>query len=87
MRADVFLKRSRLVKRRSSAKELCDEGAVTLGDRPVRAGKDVRVGDRLKLRFWNRLLEIEIESLPSKTLSAVESRGAYRVLSEERIEG
>jgi ribosomal 50S subunit-recycling heat shock protein len=83
---DVFLKQSRLVKRRTIAKELCDEGAVALNGRPARAGNDVTVGDRVSLRFWNRLLEIEIERIPERPPSTKDSRALYRLLSERRIE-
>ena len=86
MRLDVFLKQSRLVKRRSIAKELCDEGAVALNGRPARAGKDVTVGDRVNLRFWNRLLEIEIERIPERPPSTKDAGTLYRLLSEKRID-
>jgi ribosomal 50S subunit-recycling heat shock protein len=86
MRVDLFLKRARLVKRRGLAKELCEDGAVSLNGRPARAGKDVAVGDRLSLRLWSRLMEIEVEKLPERSVSAAESRELYRVLSERRIE-
>lgn len=85
MRVDSFLKQSRLVKRRTMAKELCEDGAVKLNGRPVRAGKEVAPGDRLALRLWNRLLEIEIEKLPERATSAVEARSLYRIVSEEDI--
>jgi ribosomal 50S subunit-recycling heat shock protein len=83
---DVFLKRSRLVKRRTIAKELCDEGAVSLNGRSARAGKDVTVGDRVRLRLWNRLLEIEIERIPEQPPSAKDSRTLYRLVSEKWID-
>jgi ribosomal 50S subunit-recycling heat shock protein len=86
LRLDVFLKESRLVKRRALAKELCDEGAVSLNGRPARAGKDVTVGDRVRMRFWNRLLELEIERIPERPPSAKDSRTLYRLLSEKRID-
>jgi ribosomal 50S subunit-recycling heat shock protein len=86
LRLDVFLKQSRLVKRRTTAKELCDEGAVALNGRPGRAGKDVAVGDQVTLRFWNRLIEIEIERIPERPPSVKDSRTLYRLVSEKRVE-
>jgi len=86
LRLDVFLKRSRLVKRRAIAKELISDGAVSLNGRPARSGKNVVVGDRLRMRLWNRQIEIEIERIPDKAVSSAESRTLYRVLSERRIE-
>jgi ribosomal 50S subunit-recycling heat shock protein len=86
LRLDVFLKRSRIVKRRALAKELCEDGAVTVNGRRARAGKDVSVGDRLSVRLWSRLLEIEIEQIPEGATSKAESRTLYRLVSEKRVE-
>lgn len=86
MRVDNFLKLSRLVKRRIMAKELCEEGGVKVNGRPVRAGKEIAPGDRLALRLWNRLLEIEVERIPERAASAAEARKLYRIVSDTRIE-
>lgn len=86
LRLDLFLKHSRLVKRRTLARELCEDGAVFLNGRSARAGKDVSVGDRLRLRLWNRLLELEIERIPERAPSKEEARSLFRILSEERVE-
>lgn len=82
----MFLKQSRIVKRRAMAKELCEDGAVNVNGRQARAGKEVSVGDRLSLRLWSRLLEIEIEQIPGRAPSKAESRDMYRLLSEKRVE-
>ena len=47
MRLDKYLKVSRLIKRRSVANEACDNGLVSVNDRPVRASYEVREGDRI----------------------------------------
>jgi ribosomal 50S subunit-recycling heat shock protein len=86
VRLDVFLKQSRIVKRRAMAKELCEDGAVNVNGRRARAGKEVSVGDRLSLRLWSRLMEIEIERIPERAPSKVESRKLYRLLAEKRVE-
>lgn len=83
---DNFLKQARLVKRRTMAKELCEDGAVKLNGRVVRAGKEIAPGDRLALRLWNRVLEIEVEQLPDRAPSAREARALYRIVSEDRVE-
>ena len=57
-----------------------------MNGRPVRAGKEIAPGDRLALRLCNRRVEIEIERLPEKGMSAVEARTLYRIVAEERIE-
>ncbi|MGI6737541.1 MAG: RNA-binding S4 domain-containing protein [Anaerovoracaceae bacterium] len=51
MRVDKFLKNSRLIKRRSVAKEACDSGRISVNDRVAKAGTDVEVGDVICIRF------------------------------------
>ena len=86
MRVDVFLKQSRLVKRRSLAKELCDDGAIALNGRAVRAGREVTVGDLLTLSLRRRRIEVEIVDVPKRPPSAAAAIELYLVLSDERIE-
>ena len=47
MRLDKYLKVARLIKRRTVANEACDNGLVTVNDKPARASYDVKVGDAL----------------------------------------
>ena len=41
MRLDVFLKRAGLIKQRSLAKEICDNGLVKMDGRIAKAGKGI----------------------------------------------
>ena len=41
MRLDKYLKVSRLIKRRTVANEACDNGLVTVNDKPARASYEV----------------------------------------------
>lgn len=80
------MKQSRLVKRRTLAKELCEEGAVVVNGVPARPGREVTPGDRLGVRLWNRLLEIEVKGIPERAVSAAEARESYWIVSERRVE-
>ena len=42
MRIDKFLKNSRLIKRRTLAKDACDQDRVFINDKPAKAGSDVK---------------------------------------------
>ena len=55
MRLDKYLKVSRIIKRRTVAKEACDGGRVSLNGRQAKAGTEVQAGDQLTIRFGNRL--------------------------------
>ncbi len=60
MRADKFLKLSRLVKRRTVAQEMIEAGAVLLCGRRAKASSEVRVGDRLEVSYPGRTLLVDV---------------------------
>ena len=51
MRLDKWLKVSRLIKRRTVANEACDNERISANGRVVKASYDVKVGDKLEIRF------------------------------------
>ena len=55
MRLDKYLKVSRLIKRRTVAKEACDGGRVSLNGRQAKAGSEVKAGDMMEIRFGSRV--------------------------------
>ncbi|MCI0182608.1 MAG: RNA-binding S4 domain-containing protein [Acidibacillus sp.] len=63
MRVDKFLKVSRLIKRRTLAKEICDSGRVEVNGRTAKAGTEVNVGDQLMIRFGQRILTVSIDKI------------------------
>lgn len=83
MRIDLFLKASRLVKRRSVARELCNIGRVHVNSHQSKPAKEVKRGDRIMLQFNTRSLELEVLDLPlsSKKIDPVL---LYRVTAEKR---
>ena len=60
MRLDKWLKVSRLIKRRTVANEACDNERVSVNGRPVRASYDVKVGDRVELKFGQNTVKVEV---------------------------
>ena len=77
MRLDKFLKVSRIIKRRTVANEACDAERVTVNGRPAKASYDVKVGDRLSIRFGERTLNIEVLQV-SETVRKDDAAGMYR---------
>lgn len=84
MRLDKFLKVSRIIKRRTLAKEVCDGGRAALNGRTAKAGSEVKAGDLLELDFGPKRLKVEILDTPA-TVRADQARGLYRVLEEVKI--
>ncbi len=84
MRLDTFLKTARIVKRRSVAKEVCDQKIVRVNGHPARAGKTVHCGDRIEMDFYNRELVIEILEIPGRAMRKSDAPRCYRVLKDRR---
>lgn len=60
MRLDKYLKVSRLIKRRTIANEACDAERVLVNGKPARASYEVKVGDRIEMRFGERAVRVEV---------------------------
>ncbi len=60
MRLDKYLKVSRLIKRRTVANKACDNERVSVNGRVVRASYDVKVGDKITIRFGQKELTVEV---------------------------
>ena len=73
MRLDKFLKVSRLIRRRTVAKEACLKGRVLVNGRPGKAGSEVRPGDKLTILFGSKTINVVIakicEPVPAKKAS------------------
>ena len=49
------------MKRRSLAKELCDEGCVLVNGRTARAGRDLDPGDEITLKLRDRSISVAVD--------------------------
>ena len=77
MRLDKYLKVSRLIKRRTVANEACDNGLVTVNDKPARASYEVKEGDKTSLRFGARTITVEVVAV-QETVRQSEAAAMYR---------
>lgn len=60
MRLDKYLKVSRLIKRRTVANEACDNGRVSVNGKVVKAGYEVKIGDRIEIQTGSRIVAVEV---------------------------
>jgi len=81
---DLALKRLLLVKSRTEGKEACDVGAVFVNGRPAKASAEVHAGDRLRVEYARRSLEVELVAEVDRAVSRARARELYRVLRDER---
>lgn len=85
MRLDKFLKVSRIIKRRTLAKELSDEGRVKVNGKKAKAGADLSVGDNVEIQFGRKILTFEVVQLEAHAKKEDAER-MYKVIKEEKIE-
>lgn len=82
MRLDKFLKVSRIIKRRTVAKEACDGGRVSLNGKVVKPGAEVKEGDVLEIRFGSRLGRYQITDV-REVVRKENAAEMYRILEED----
>ena len=85
MRLDLFLKTSRLVKRRTVAQEMCGAGRVLVNGREAKPAKEVKQGDIITLRFSSRIIDLEIVGMLNASTRKMTPEELYRVRSETRL--
>ena len=82
MRLDKYLKVSRIIKRRTVAKEACDGGRVSINGKAAKAGAEVKEGDVLEIRFGARLGRYQITDV-REVVRKENAAEMYRVLEED----
>ena len=81
MRLDKYLKISRIIKRRTVANEACSLGHVCVNDKVAKPSTDVKVGDRVSVRFGQKLLVAEILDV-REVVRKDEAAMMYRIISD-----
>lgn len=84
MRLDKFLKVSRLIKRRTLAKEVCDQGRITINGNQAKAGSDVKAGDELIIRFGQKLVTVSVNEV-RETSRKDDADNMYTIVKEEQV--
>ncbi|MCL1845688.1 MAG: RNA-binding S4 domain-containing protein [Defluviitaleaceae bacterium] len=79
MRLDKFLKISRIIKRRTVANEACDAGRVEVNDKPAKASHDVKIGDKIAIRFGDKMTAVEVLAI-KETVRKEEAASLYKLM-------
>lgn len=85
MRLDKFLKVSRLIKRRTLAKEVAVQGRIEINGKVAKASSAVKVGDELAIRFGQKIVTARVEEL-RETTKKEDAAKMFTILKEERLE-
>ncbi len=86
MRIDKFLKVSRLILRREIAKELCDDGDVSINGKSAKPSSEVNVGDTLVLSLGRKRLTVVIKEV-RPFASKSDASKLYEIIKDETIGG
>ena len=85
MRLDKFLKVSRIIKRRSVAKEIADQGRILVNDLPAKSSTKVKAGDTLTIKFGNKTETVKINQIVETTKKS-EAEDMYDIVDETYAE-
>lgn len=81
MRLDKFLKVSRIIKRRSVAKDIADKGRIKINGSVAKSSSQLAVGDELEIAFGNKTLIVGIDEIKDSSKKS-EVENLYHVIAE-----
>jgi ribosomal 50S subunit-recycling heat shock protein len=82
MRIDKFLKVTRLIKRRETAKELCDDGDVTINGKAAKPMSEIKEGDTFILVLGRYRITAKVLSV-RPFAKKEEASKMYEILTDE----
>ncbi|MBO4666829.1 MAG: RNA-binding S4 domain-containing protein [Bacilli bacterium] len=84
MRIDKFLKVSRLIKRRSVAKDASNEEKIVINGKVAKPSTDVKVGDVIEIHYYKSILKVKVINILNSSKKE-DAESMYEVLSLEEI--
>ncbi|MGL5378808.1 RNA-binding S4 domain-containing protein [Clostridium sp.] len=82
MRLDKYLKVSRIIKRRTVAKEACEGGRVAINDKIAKPSTVIKEGDVIEITFANRKLKAKIVNI-AEHVKKENAKQMYEILEGE----
>ncbi|MDE6373048.1 MAG: RNA-binding S4 domain-containing protein [Clostridia bacterium] len=80
MRIDKFLKVSRILKRRTVAREACDGGKVIINGKEVKPSHPVKVGDVVEIDYASGVLKFKVLNV-KETVKKDEAASLYEIVN------
>lgn len=84
MRIDKYLKLTRLIKRRTVAKELLERGIFKINDKVAKPSSEVKEGDILVLLLGRHKLTVRVNKIVSY-VKKEDTQDLYELISDEII--
>lgn len=85
MRLDKYLKISRLIKRRTVAKDVCEGEKVSINGRVSKPSAEVKPGDIITVDMRNHIIEVKVLSTPPN-VRAEQAHTLFEVLKDQKKE-
>lgn len=82
MRLDKYLKVSRIIKRRTVAKEACESGRVSINGKVAKPGTEVKEQDIIEISFASKKLKAKITNI-SEHVRKDAASSMYEILEGE----
>ena len=82
MRLDKYLKVSRIIKRRTVAKEACESGRVSINDKVAKPSTEVKENDVIEIKFANKSLKAKIINI-TEHVRKEQAKDMYEILVGE----
>ena len=79
MRIDKFLKNSRIIKRRTVAKEACEQGRITVNGKVAKPGTEVDTGDEIYISFGTGSIRVRVTE-PKDSCRKEDAASMYEVI-------
>lgn len=67
MRLDKFLKVSRIIKRRTVAKEASEADKVLINGRVAKPSSEVKIGDIIEINYFKKIVKLKVTALIAST--------------------
>lgn len=81
MRLDKYLKVSRIIKRRTIAKEACESGRVSINGKIAKPSTEIKEGDIIEIKYANRVLKAKILNV-QEHVRKEEVQSMYKIISD-----
>ena len=81
MRLDKYLKVSRLIKRRTLAKEVAENERILVNGKFAKPSKELKIGDEITIEFGNKSVTVKVASLEVSTKKA-DAINMYEFISD-----
>lgn len=82
MRLDKYLKVSRIIKRRTVAKEASEGGRVSINGKTAKPSSEVKAGDILEIRFGEKYARFRILNI-AETVKKADAGAMYELMEGE----